>query len=146
MCTRRDDGQRLPCWRAMGAMSDTPTNGIPETARPPQIPNGDGWGELRSLLIGPERTQLDHLQARLDALRVYPEDVSQVLAEAVHLRSSQDKQLTNALLPSDEEALHTSVQRNPRVLVDTLFPMMGAAIRQAITTALRRMLDSLTRR
>ena len=124
-------------------MSDTPTNGITETARPPQSPNGDGWGELRSLLIGPERTQLDQLQARLDALRVYPEDVSQVLAEAVHLRSNQDKQLTNALLPSVEEALRTSVQRNPRVLVDTLFPMMGPAIRKAITTALRSMLDSL---
>jgi OOP family OmpA-OmpF porin len=127
----------------MGAMSDTPTNGITETARPPQIPNGDGWGELRNLLVGPERSQLDQLQARLDALRVYPEDVSQVLAEAVHLRSSQDKQLTNALLPSVEEALRASVQRNPRVLVDTLFPMMGPAIRKAITVALRSMLDSL---
>src|SRR4029434_5139618 len=109
------------------------------TARPPQSPNGDGWGELRGLLIGPERTQLDPLQARLDALRVYPEDVGQVLAEAIHLRSSQDKQLTNALLPSVEEALRASVQRNPRVLVDTLFPMMGPAIRKAITTALRNM-------
>jgi flagellar motor protein MotB len=126
-------------------MSDTPTKGISDTARPPQSPNGDGWGELRSLLVGPERTQLDQLQARLDALRVYPEDVSQVLAEAIHLRSNQDKQLTNALLPSVEEALRASVQRNPRVLVDTLFPMMGPAIRKAITTALRSMLDSLNR-
>ena len=126
-------------------MSDTPTNGIPETAGLPQSPNGDGWGELRSLLVGPERTQLDQLQARLDALRVYPEDVSQVLAEAVHLRSNQDKQLTNALLPSVEEALRASVQRNPRVLVDSLFPMMGPAIRKAITTALQSMLDSLNR-
>jgi hypothetical protein len=38
------------------------------------------------------------------------------LEEAIHLRSSQDKQLTNALLPSVEEALRASVQRNPRVL------------------------------
>jgi outer membrane protein OmpA-like peptidoglycan-associated protein len=76
---------------------------------------------------------------------VYPEDVSQVLAEAIHLRSNQDKQLTNALLPSVEEALRASIQRNPRVLVDTLFPMMGPAIRKAITTALRSMLDSLNR-
>jgi hypothetical protein len=76
---------------------------------------------------------------------VYPEDVSQVLAEAIQLRSNQDKQLTNALLPSVEEALRASIQRNPRVLVDTLFPMMGPAIRKAITTALRSMLDSLNR-
>ena len=33
----------LPCRRAMGAMSDTPTDSFPETARPPQSPNGDGW-------------------------------------------------------------------------------------------------------
>jgi OOP family OmpA-OmpF porin len=74
---------------------------------------------------------------------VYPEDVSQVLAEAIHLRSNHDKQLTNALLPSVEEALRASVQRNPRVLVDSLYPMMGPANRKAITTALRSMLDSL---
>ncbi len=125
-------------------MSDTPTNGIPDTARPSQSPNGDGWGELRSLLVGPEQTQLDQLQERLDALRVRPEDVSQVLAEAIHLRSNQDKQLTNALLPTVEEALRVSVQRNPRILVDMLFPVMGPAIRKAITTALRSMLDSLS--
>ena len=81
-------------------MSDTPTNGIPDPARPPQSPNGDGWGELRSLLVGPEQTQLDQLQERLDTLQVCPEEVSQVLAEAIHLRSNQDKQLTNALLPT----------------------------------------------
>src|SRR5205823_2696969 len=126
-------------------MRDPPPHGIPGTLRPAQRPNGDGWGELRSLLVGPEQTQLDQLRERLDDLRVHPEEVSQVLAEAIHLRSNHDKQLTTALLPTVEEALRISVQRNPRVLVDTLFPMMGPAIRKAITTALRSMLDSLNR-
>ena len=124
-------------------MSDTPVNGHPETALTPSLSNGDAWVELRGLLVGPEQAQLDRLRERLDALCVSPDEVSQVLAEAVLLRSNQDKQLTNALLPTVEEALRVSIRKDPRVLVETLFPMIGPAIRRAITTALRSMLDSL---
>ena len=124
-------------------MSDTPAHSRPETARTPPTSNEDAWAELRSLLVGPEQDQLDRLWERLDALLVSPEEVSQVLAEAVLLRSNQDKQLTNALLPMVEEALRVSVRKDPRVLVETLFPMIGPAIRKAITMALRSMLASL---
>lgn len=126
-------------------MSDTPVNGRSETTLASPTTNGDAWVELRSLLVGPEQAQLDRLRERLDALRICPEDVSQVLAEAVLLRSNQDRQLTNALLPTVEEALRVSVHKDPRVLVETLFPMIGPAIRKAITTALRSMLESLNR-
>jgi OOP family OmpA-OmpF porin len=95
--------------------------------------------------VGPEAIQLEHLQERVDTFQVGPEEVSAVLAEAVHLRTNRDKQLTNALLPTVETALQVSVARNPRILVDILFPLLGPSIRKAITVALRGMIEALNR-
>lgn len=119
--------------------------GVPDHALPAQESLGEAWGELRHLLVGPERTQLDSLQKHLDNFRVHPDDVSQVLAEAVLLRSQQDRQLTQALLPTIEEALQASVRKNPRILIDILFPMLGPAIRKAISAALHSMIEALNR-
>ena len=98
---------------------------------------------LRHLILQPERSQLRQLQERLDNLRVSSEDVSQVLPEAVLHRARQDHQLTNALLPTVEEAIQSSVRRNPRTLVEALFPLMGPAIRRAVAHRLRSMIASL---
>ncbi|MGH8065448.1 MAG: OmpA family protein [Candidatus Entotheonellia bacterium] len=124
-------------------MADSPTNGTSAEAPTSQTSDGDVLNELRSLIVGPEQTQLRRLQERVDGLTLHAEQVSQVLPEAIHLRSRQDHQLTNALLGPVEEALHISVRKNPRVLLDILFPLIGPAIRKAIASALRSMIDSL---
>jgi outer membrane protein OmpA-like peptidoglycan-associated protein len=124
-------------------MTDSPTNGIPSEAVRPRTPDGDVLDELRSLIVGPEQTQLRQLQQQLDTLKPRAVDVGDVLPEAIYLRSGRDHQLTNALLGHVEKALHTSVRNNPRVLLDILFPLIGPAIRKAIASALRSMIDSL---
>ncbi|HSF30230.1 MAG TPA: OmpA family protein [Candidatus Tectomicrobia bacterium] len=124
-------------------MADSPTNGTSTDTSKPQASDGDVLDELRSLIVGPEQTQLRRLQERLDSFTLRADTVGHVLPEAIHLRSRQDRQLTNALLDTVEEALHTSVRKNPRVLLDILFPLIGPAIRKAIASALRTMIDSL---
>jgi outer membrane protein OmpA-like peptidoglycan-associated protein len=124
-------------------MADSPTNGTSTEAPTPQASDGDVLDELRSLIVGPEQTQLRRLQERLDGFTLRAESVGQVLPEAIQLRCRQDHQLTNALLDTVEAALHTSVRKNPRVLLDILFPLIGPAIRKAIASALRSMIDSL---
>jgi OOP family OmpA-OmpF porin len=47
------------------------------------------------------------------------------------------------LLPVIEQAIFTSVQNNPKVLADALFPVMGAAIRKSISDTFREMIQSL---
>jgi OOP family OmpA-OmpF porin len=42
-----------------------------------------------------------------------------------------------------EEAIRISVQRNPAVLAEALFPVLGSAIRKAINTQLQAMMDAL---
>jgi outer membrane protein OmpA-like peptidoglycan-associated protein len=138
-----DYGCVLNIWRGIEAMADSPTNGTSADAPTSQTSDGDVLNQLRHLIVGPEQTQLRRLQERVDGLTLHAGQVSQVLPEAIYLRSRQDHQLTNALLGPVEEALHTSVRKNPRVLLDILFPLIGPAVRKAIASALRSMIDSL---
>jgi OOP family OmpA-OmpF porin len=106
--------------------------------------NHDGLDELRRLLIGPEQQELVRIQERLDRQEdLLPEDISRVLPEAVTLRSHQDKKVTEALLPTVEEAIGISVRKNPQTLVDALFPVIGPAIRRAISEALTGMVQTM---
>lgn len=129
----------------MRVMNDSPVSRALTNSLTPQTSATEALDELRHLLLGPEQAQLRQLQERLDTLRIRPEDVSRVLPEAVLLRAGQDQQLTDALLPTVEEAINSSVRRNPRTLVEALFPLMGPAIRKAVAHRLRSMIASLNR-
>lgn len=98
--------------------------------------------ELRAILLGPDRAAWDALRQRLENPSRRAEDVAGVLAEAVRLRS--DVKLRRALQPLLEEALQLSVQSNPRMLADALFPIFGKAIRKAIASELDGMLQALS--
>jgi outer membrane protein OmpA-like peptidoglycan-associated protein len=98
--------------------------------------------ELRAILLGPDREAWESMRQRLDNPARRAEDIASVLADAVRLRS--DAKLRRALQPLLEEALQLSVQSNPRMLADALFPIFGKAIRRAITSELDGMLQSLS--
>ena len=127
----------------MGAMHNSQNRSALTTPPTLQTSPRETLEVLRHLILEPEQSQLRQLQERLDNLRVHPEDVSQVLPEAILHRARQDNQLTNALLPTVEEAIQSSVRKNPRILVEALFPLMGPAIRRAVAHRLRSMIASL---
>src|SRR5262245_37622904 len=132
-------------------MPDPPV-GRHSSARPAGNGHADGqetsddenFAELRSLLVGPEQRELMTLHEHVFDPAVQVRDVSRVLPDAIALRAS-DPQLTRALGPSIEDALTSSVRRDPRPLADALFPVMGPAIRRAITHTLAAMMESLNR-
>lgn len=103
----------------------------------------DELTSLRALLVGPEQQQLHALQERIDNLTVHAEDVGRVLPEAILLRLRQDQQLPKALTPLIENTFQDSVRNTPQLWVDSLFPVIGPAIRRAIAHTLRGMLASL---
>ena len=98
--------------------------------------------ELRDLLLEPHQRQLDQLQHRMDTAELQADEVSKILPEAVSIGSSRDKKLSLALEPITTEAIKSSIRKNRQVLVDAIFPLMGPAIRKAISTALQTMLQS----
>jgi outer membrane protein OmpA-like peptidoglycan-associated protein len=99
--------------------------------------------ELRQLLLGQEQESIAQIQQRLGQPFVTPELVSAVLPDAIIRRNNVDSNITKALQPSVEEAIRVSVKKQPRILVDALFPVIGPAIRKAIGQAMTGMLESL---
>jgi OOP family OmpA-OmpF porin len=107
----------------------------------PSLTEGN-LGELRRLLLGPWQGEVDRLKHRLDDPRVHAKEVGGILPDAIVERSRQDERLVTALAPTVEEILKTSVRRDPKTLVDALFPVMGPAIRKAILETVKRMIQS----
>lgn len=98
--------------------------------------------QLRNLLVGPVGEQLDKLQERLDNPELLAADVSRVLPESIIQRSRRDRKIAKALEPTIENSIKASVKKDPKVLVDALFPVMGPAIRKAISSTIFGMIQS----
>ncbi|MEA5571972.1 OmpA family protein [Calothrix sp. UHCC 0171] len=103
----------------------------------------DELDELRALLLGVEPNKLHQIYEYLENQQIKPEDISRVLPEAVILRSLQDQQLVEAMVPTIEQAVEASVKKDLNVLSDAIFPIMGPSTRRAIATALEEMIQSL---
>jgi OOP family OmpA-OmpF porin len=99
--------------------------------------------ELRRLLIGPEKKQLDHILSRLNDPDVRAREVGEILAQALRWRTAKDDQVARAIQPAIEETLLRSVRENPKILVDVIFPVMGPALRKAISASIMSMIQSL---
>lgn len=100
--------------------------------------------ELRALLMGRSQQELQALRERLDNQKTRAQDVSEVVAEALRLRESSDKdhQLSEVLLPTVERALRESVRKDATALADALYPVMGPAIRKSIYESIRALIQS----
>jgi len=118
---------------------DSPT---PETAAEEL---SQAYGELRELLLSGERRRLAELERRLDELGVTPEELAEILPDAVALRTGQDKQLARSLAPTLQEAFSESVQRNPQQVAQAIFPILGPAIRKAIAETMAGFVNTLNR-
>src|SRR5919199_6774053 len=113
-----------------------------ETPDNNHFPADEQLAQLRHLLLGFEQSELEKLYERLNNPNIHAEDISRLLPEAVILRSMQDKQLSEAIVPTVEEAIQASVKKDLNILADALFPIIGPATRKAISTALQAMNQS----
>ncbi len=100
---------------------------------------------LRELLLGKERQDLGELQQRFDDWQLTPEEVAEQLPEAIGLRTSQDESLGRALAPTLEAGISESVQRNPQQIAQAIYPILGPAIRRAISDTLAGFVETLNR-
>ncbi len=115
-------------------------------SRSPDDPTLSGeLSELRDILFIPDESDIQRLRNRLEDRESRARDVSKVLPRALSLESSRDGRLDQALQPSVERALKKSVESDPRVLADALFPIIAPAIRRAITDRLREMLEGFNK-
>lgn len=123
-------------------MTDPVSPALPP-APAPTAADGDRWQELRTLLVDPERARIEALERKLANPNLHLNEVSAVLPEAIRRRSASDGRLGAALGPVVGDAIKASIRRDPQPLVDAIFPLMGPAIRRAITNALAELVQSL---
>jgi len=79
----------------------------------------------------------------LKELLVDADGVSRVLSQAVSISTSKGDQLARALRPTIEASLEESTRRNPGMLADAIFPVLGPAIRKSINETFDSLVQSL---
>ena len=105
----------------------------------------DELAHLRTLMLAPEQSEISELKERLNDPKIRAEELSRVIAEAIVMRTATDQKLATALLPTIEIVLRDVVKKDPKFLAETMFPIIGMAIRKAISEALRSMVQSMNR-
>jgi outer membrane protein OmpA-like peptidoglycan-associated protein len=105
--------------------------------------NWEEYRELRRLLLEGEMQELEALKDQPRIMDPTPEQVSDVLPDAIVHRSKLDSQLSAALTPIVEDSFDSAIKRDPQRIVDVIFPVMGPAIRKSIAETLRGMIQSL---
>ncbi|MDR0621146.1 MAG: OmpA family protein, partial [Deltaproteobacteria bacterium] len=99
-------------------------------------------GQLRKLLMERELTQLSYLSNVFTEPGNHAQALSQVITEAILLRSRKDDKLNTVLGPTVEKIVSASVRRNPETLANNIFPVIGPAIRRSIAETFTSMLQN----
>lgn len=97
---------------------------------------------LRQIIFGPEKERVSRLEQRLDDAETRANELSRVLPDALVLSTVRDQKIARSLQPTIEGAIRSSVQKNPKVLADAIFPLMGPGIRKAISATIMGMIQS----
>ncbi|NWF38710.1 OmpA family protein [Mariprofundus sp. NF] len=99
---------------------------------------------LKALLLADESEQLAEIQEHLHNPELQAADVGRVLHRAVTINQQHAPDaLRDALTPTVESALYSSVRSNPDRLGEALFPVMAPAIRKSIVSIMNSMVQSL---
>lgn len=101
--------------------------------------------KLRSLLLKPEQEDIRDLQHRLDDPKHHAREIGRDLPQAIILRSNQDDRLKTALMPTIEGVVKASVKKDYKIFADALSPVIGPAIRRAISETFKNMIQSINK-
>jgi OOP family OmpA-OmpF porin len=103
----------------------------------------DQLHELRLIFTGLDREELQQLNTLIKDPEAFSEEIRKLLPLSVRkMIDAGDLDMTS-LLPLIEEAMRESIQKDPKTLADILFPIMMPAIRKAVASDIKQMLDSL---
>lgn len=105
--------------------------------------HSDDLQHLRALLLGAEYEDLLRLQKEFSSHSHTSERLSQVISEAIAIRCKQDNSVSQALVPSIEDAIRISAKRDPKRLANALFPVMGPAIRESVSETVNAMMQQV---
>lgn len=98
--------------------------------------------KLQNLIVGPTTERLEGVEQQIGSLDHQARVVSQVLPKSITMAAAKNNRLAAALGPILEKTIQRSIIKDRRILADALFPVIGPAIRKAITSAIQGMVDN----
>ncbi|MBK9290117.1 MAG: hypothetical protein IPM52_00555 [Bacteroidetes bacterium] len=107
-----------------------------------QLLNQAQLNELRNLLVGLSNEELKRLQTLLRDPHEFAGEISPLLPTAIRKMVERGQIGIETILPVIEEALHDGIRKNPKRLADILFPVMGPAIRKAVSEDIKRLIQT----
>lgn len=119
---------------------------VGDTSVKSSLPQSEGMNDLehlRKLLLGSEYEDLLKLQREFSNHSHTSEKISKVISEAIAIRCKQDDSVSQALVPSIEDAIRVSAKRDPKRLANALFPVMGPAIRESVAETVSAMMQQV---
>ncbi|MDR1613728.1 MAG: OmpA family protein [Planctomycetota bacterium] len=119
-----------------GLLNGKLDKGLPSLSEDPEV------RRLRELLFSRELEILNRLIAIYDNPQMMTRKVSDVLAEAFHLRSGKDPHLSIALEPVVDAIVKTSLNTRRNDFVSALSPLMGPTIRKSIAESFQSMMGN----
>ena len=98
--------------------------------------------KVKQLLLGKDYDELLELKAKLGNDTDFAKAVSHVVAEALEIRADADEKVSEVLAPTIDQAISGSINQDPKKLAESLYPIMGPAIRKSISETLQQMLEN----
>jgi hypothetical protein len=125
------------------APADSPADSpAPDPPGIPPAPTDEELVALRSLLLSRELALLERLKTKLEDPVAHAREVSDVVAEAILMRTAKDhEKLARSLDPVVESIVKSSLRRKPLDFANVIFPLMGPAMRKSIAETFRGMLE-----
>lgn len=108
-----------------------------------ELLEGSKLNALRQLMFGLDDQDLERLHMLIRDPHALAGEISDLLPYAIRRLVEKGEITIDSLLPIVEDAMHKSVQNNPKKLADILFPVMGPAIRKAVSEDLKRMIAAI---
>ena len=96
---------------------------------------------IKKILVGDLQESLDSVDARFEP-DAFSKRVSDVVAEALAARVARDDKISDVLAPTIDQAISSSIDQDPKKLAESLYPIMGPAIRKSISETLQQMLEN----
>jgi len=101
------------------------------------------YHELRSLIMGLDVKDLEKLRLWLTDPDAFAEELGILIPISIKQLIDKRIVLPETILPIVEEAIEKSVIRNPQKLANALYPVMGPAIRKAVSEDIKKLLDTV---
>ena len=100
---------------------------------------------VKQILVGDLKVALDSVEAKFEkkfTKEEFSQAVSEVVAEALEERTNSDDKVADVLAPTIDQAIAGSIDQDPKKLAESLYPIMGPAIRKSISETLQQMLEN----